>query len=170
MNAGVDIPVPFAEARAQVQPAWIDYNGHMNVGYFNVVFDLAAEPFFDFLGLTQDFRRRHGATTFALEQHLNFLREVNEGDELRFEARLLDFDAKRFHFYQEMFRVGDDRPAASCEGLSAHVNIATRRITSMPPELAERLAAIRQAHAALERPWQIGHVMSAQPLRSVRRD
>jgi acyl-CoA thioester hydrolase len=165
MNVGFDIPVPFAKARTRVQPAWIDYNGHMNVGYFSVVFDLAAEPFFDFLGLTQDFRRRHGATTFALEQHLNFLREVNEGDELRFEARLLDFDAKRFHFYQEMFRVGDDRPAASCEGLSAHVNIATRRTAPMPRELTDRLAAIGQAHAALKRPWQIGHVMSARPLR-----
>jgi len=166
VNAFFDIPVPFAEARAVVQPEWIDYNGHMNVGYYNVVFDIAAEPFLDFLGLDQVFRKRHGSTTFALEQHLNFLREVNEGDALRFEARLLDFDAKRFHFYQEMFRVGDDRPAASCEGLSAHVSIETRRTATMPPELLERLAAIKAAHAVLERPWQIGHVISAQPLKA----
>lgn len=164
----LDIPVPFAEARAVVLPAWIDYNGHMNVGYYNVVFDVAAEPFFEFLGLTQAFRRRHGSTTFALECHLNFLREVNEGDALRFETRLLDFDAKRIHFYQEMFRAGEDRPAASCESLSAHVNITTRKTAAMPQELADRLAAIKQAHAVLERPWQIGHVMAAQPVRSQR--
>jgi acyl-CoA thioester hydrolase len=163
MNAHLEIPVPFAEARADVRPEWIDYNGHMNVGYFSVVFDIAADAFLEFLGFTQAFRKQHGSTTFALEQHLNFLREVNDGDALRFEARLLDFDAKRFHFYQEMFRVGDDRPAASCEGLSAHVSTTTRKTAPMPQGLLERLAAIKQAHAALERPWQIGHALSVRP-------
>ncbi|MCG6951843.1 MAG: thioesterase family protein [Betaproteobacteria bacterium] len=163
MSGASEIPVPFAEARAVVRPEWIDYNGHMNVGYFSVVFDVAADAFLEFLGFTQAFRSQYGSTTFALEQHLNFLREVNEGDTLRFEARLLDFDAKRFHFYQEMFRVGDHRPAASCEGLSAHVSTATRRTAPMPQALLERLAAIKQAHAALARPWQIGHVLSVRP-------
>ena len=163
MSAPADIPVPFAEARAFVRPEWIDYNGHMNVGYFSVVFDVAADAFLEFLGFTQPFRKQNGSTTFALEQHLHFLREVNEGDALRFEARLLDFDAKRFHFYQEMFRVGDDRPAASCEGVSAHVSTATRKTAAMPQPLLERLAAIKQAHAALARPWRIGHVISVQP-------
>lgn len=163
MSATADIPVPFGAARAIVRPEWIDYNGHMNVGYFSVVFDVAADAFLEFLGFTQAFRSQYGSTTFALEQHLNFLREVNEGDTLRFEARLLDFDAKRFHFYQEMFRVGDDRPAASCEGLSAHVSTTTRRTAPMPQALLERLAEIKQAHAALARPWQIGHVLSVRP-------
>ena len=163
MSGASEIPVPFAEARAVVRPEWIDYNGHMNVGYFSVVFDVAADAFLEFLGFTQAFRSQYGSTTFALEQHLNFLREVNEGDTLRFEARLLDFDAKRFHFYQEMFRIGDHRPAASCEGLSAHVSTTTRRTAPMPQALLERLAAIKQAHAALARPWQIGHVLSVRP-------
>jgi acyl-CoA thioester hydrolase len=163
MSAHFEIAVPFAEARAVVRPDWIDYNGHMNVGYFSVVFDIAADAFLEFLGFTQNFRAQNGSTTFALEQHLNFLREVNENDILRFEARLLDFDAKRFHFYQEMFRVGDDRPAASCEALSAHVSTATRRTAPMPEALRKRLAAIKQAHAALARPWQIGHVLSVRP-------
>lgn len=92
------IPIPFAQARALVLPAWIDYNGHMNVGYYHVAFDGAAEAFFEFLGFTPTYRERRQATTFALESHLNFLREVREGDRLRFEARLIDFDAKRVHF------------------------------------------------------------------------
>jgi hypothetical protein len=35
----------------------------------------------------------------------------------------------------------------------------------MPPQLQEHLAAVKAAHAALPRPWQVGHVMSAKPLR-----
>jgi acyl-CoA thioester hydrolase len=162
----VTIAVPFASAGTiVVRPEWIDYNGHMNVGYYHVAFDIAAEVFFQFLGFTPEFRRRHDGTTFALESHLNFLREVKEGDALRFEARLLDFDAKRIHFYQEMFHAADGFLAASCESLSAHVSEAMRRTAPMPSALLERLAQIKAAHAGLPRPWQIGHVISAKPLR-----
>ena len=158
------IPAPFASAGAVVRPEWIDYNGHMNVGYYHVAFDVAAEAFFEFLGFTPDFRRRHDATTFALESHLNFLREVKQGDALRFEARLLDHDAKRIHFYQEMFHANEGYLAASCESLSANVSQAARRTAPMHAALLERLAQVKAAHAALARPWQIGHVISARPL------
>ena len=84
------IPVPFSAARERVRKEWIDYNGHMNVGYYHVAFDTAADLFFDFLGLTAAFRALHGASTFALESHLNVLREVKEGDWLQFEARLIE--------------------------------------------------------------------------------
>jgi len=159
------IPTPFSAARAVVRPEWIDYNGHMNVGYYHVAFDVAADVFFDFLGLSAEFRERHGSTTFALEAHLNFLREVKQGDALRFEARLLDFDAKRIHFYMEMFHADAGFLAASYESLSAHVSVAERRTAPMPPHLLEHMAAVKAAHAVLPRPWQIGHVMSARPLR-----
>jgi len=158
-------PAPFASAGAVVRPEWIDYNGHMNVGYYHVAFDVAADEFFEFLGLTADFRREHRCTTFALESHLNFLREVKEGDPLRFEARLLEHDAKRIHFYQEMFHATEGYLAASCESLSAYVSQDTRRTAPMPDVLAARLSRIEEAHAALARPWQVGHVISAKPLR-----
>jgi acyl-CoA thioester hydrolase len=161
----MDIPAPYAAARDVVRPEWIDYNGHMNVGYYHVVFDIAAESFFGFLGITPAFRQRHNSTTYALEAHQNFLREVKAGDALRFEARLLDFDAKRIHYYQEMFHAAEGYLAASIETLSSNVSMATRRTAPMPDELLERLAAIKAAHAALPRPWQIGHVISARPVR-----
>ena len=153
------IPAPFDDAADIVRPEWIDYNGHMNVGYYQVVFDFAADAFFDFLGLTQEFRKRHGSTTFALESHGNYLREVKSGDPLRFEARLLDFDAKRIHFYQEMFHGTEGYLAASQESLSSNVSMATRRTSPMPAELLERLAAVKAAHSVLPRPWQIGPIV-----------
>ena len=162
----MNIPAPFvAVTVVTVQPGWIDYNDHMNVGYYHVAFDLAAEEFFQFLGFTPEFRQRNEGTTFALESHLNFLREVKQGDGLRFEARLLDFDAKRVHFYQEMFHADAGYLAASCESLSAFVSQATRRTVPMPAELLALLSAVKAAHAELPRPWQLGHAISAKPLR-----
>ncbi len=160
-----ELQTPFNQASAVVRPDWIDNNGHMNVGYYHVVFDIAAEPFFEWLGLTRAFRKAHGSSTFALESHLNFMREVKEGDPLRFEARLLDFDRKRIHFYQEMFHGTEGYLAATYESLSVHVDMSQRRTAPMPDALSARLAQVKQAHAALPRPWQIGHVISAHPKR-----
>jgi acyl-CoA thioester hydrolase len=157
------IPVPFSAVRERVRKEWIDYNGHMNVGYYHVAFDAAADLFFDFLGLTAAFRALHGASTFALESHLNFLREVKEGDWLQFEARLIDFDAKRIHFYLEMMHADEGYVAASYESLSAYVSMATRRTATMPAELVDRMAAVKTAHATLPRPWQLGHTISVRP-------
>lgn len=163
MTSDQTIETPFAGATATVLPAWIDANGHMNVGYYHVAFDNAAEPFFDWLGLSRQYRADHQASTFALETHLHFVREVRQGDPLRFEARVLDFDHKRVHFYQEMFHAQHGWLAATYESLSVHVSMQTRRTAPMPEHLQTRLARIVDAHRALPRPWQIGHVISAKP-------
>jgi acyl-CoA thioester hydrolase len=157
-----------------VRPEWIDYNGHMNVGYYHVAFDVAAEAFFEFLGFTAEFRRSHDATTFALEAHLNFLREVKQGDALRFEARLLDHDAKRIHFYQEMFHAGEGFLAATCESLSAYVSQAAP-LAGRPCDLGHTAAIrradnppykLRQAHPPVADQGSAGHLRwSAIPRR-----
>lgn len=157
------IQTPYAGATAVVLPQWIDFNGHMNVGYYHVVFDQACEPFFHWLGMTPEFRAQHGSTTFAVEAHLTFVREVKEGAPLRFETRLLDFDHKRVHFYQEMFHATEGYLAATHESLSVHVHLPTRRTAPMPEVLTARLAEVLEAHRALPRPWQVGHVISARP-------
>lgn len=154
---------PFHPPSAVVLPEWIDYNGHMNIGYYLVAFDNACESFFHFLGLTPEFRKQHGSTTFALESHLNYLRELKRGDPIRFEARLLEHDAKRIHFYLEMFHASEGYLAASFESMSSHVTIALRKTTPMPDALADRLAQIKAAHASLPRPWQVGHVIGTKP-------
>jgi acyl-CoA thioester hydrolase len=64
-----------------------------------------------------------------------------------------------------MFHAHDGYLAASCESLSAYVSQTARRTVPMPAALLERLAQVRAAHAALPLPWQIGHAISAKPLR-----
>jgi acyl-CoA thioester hydrolase len=156
---------PFSQATAIVQPGWIDFNGHMNVGYYHVAFDLAAEPFFEWLGLTPNFRAEHASSTFALQSQLHFLREVKEGDRLRFESRLLDADRKRVRYYQEMFHAEEGYLAATYESLSVHMDMSKRLSAPMPDPLYERMQEVLAAHGGLSRPWQIGHVFGAKPPR-----
>ena len=64
-----------------------------------------------------------------------------------------------------MFHATEGYLAASCESLSAYVSQETRRTAPMPDALSARLARVKTAHALLARPWQIGHVITAKPLR-----
>ena len=165
LNSSIPTPLqtPFRGATDVVRPEWIDYNGHMNVGYYHVAFDVAAEPFFQWLGLTPEFRKQHNSSTFALESHLHFHREVKQGDRLRFESRLIDSDQKRLHYYQEMFHADEGYLAATYESLSVHMDMSLRRIAAMPEALYLRTQKILAAHKTLPRPWQLGHVIGTKP-------
>jgi acyl-CoA thioester hydrolase len=155
----MDIDAPFDVYRDAVRPEWIDSNNHMNVGYYLVAFDLATDEFMRWVGLGQEYRRARQITTFCLEAHVTYHREVREGDPLRFTTQLLGHDAKRLHYIHAMYHATEDYLVATNELMSLHVAQATRRSTAMGPDILARLAAIQKAHDGLPRPPQVGRVM-----------
>lgn len=160
-----EIAAPFDRYRDVVRPEWIDHNGHMNMGYYVVVFDLATDEFFRWVGLDATHRRDERVTTFCLEAHVTYHREVRAGDPLRFTTLLLGYDAKRIHYVHEMYHAREGYLAATNELMSLHVSEATRRAASMAPEILARLARIQKAHDALPRPLQVGRTigLAARP-------
>lgn len=60
----------FQSSRVRVRPEWIDYNGHLNMGYYAVLFDLAADEAYDALGFGPDYRTTTKHTTYAAEFHI----------------------------------------------------------------------------------------------------
>ena len=147
---------PFDEHRDVVRPEWIDENGHFNMGYYVVAFDLATDTWLDHIGLSASERARSGVTTFTLESHVNYLRELREGAPLRFTTRLLAFDQKRIHYLHEMHHATDGFLAATNELMSLHVSLATRRAAPMAENVLARLADILSVHEALPVPSQVG--------------
>jgi acyl-CoA thioester hydrolase len=158
---------PFRLDDGAVRDEWIDHNGHMNVAFYHLAFDQAAGRFFRWLGLDQAYRSRHHASTFALEVHLNYLRELLRGERFAIEALLLSSDAKRLHYCMQMMRAESAEVVATYESLSVHVDLRTRRSAPMPQELQGQLQAVVRAHAAHPRPWQVGRAVGA-PLPAVR--
>ena len=147
---------PFDVHRGVVRPEWIDANGHLNMGYYVVAFDLATDEWLDHIGLTAAERDRSGATTFTLESHVNYLREVKEGDPLRFTTRLLAYDAKRIHYFHEMHHATEGYLAATNELMSLHVNLEARRAASMAEDVLAQLAEVLSVHETLPVPSQVG--------------
>lgn len=154
-----DIETPFDRCRAVVRPEWIDANQHLNMGYYLVVFDHATDAFLRWVGLDDHHRRQHRVTTFCLEAHVTYHREVRAGAPLRFTTRLLGFDAKRLHFFHEMSHAEQGYLAATNELLSLHVSQDTRRGVPMAPELLRRLERILSAHRTLPTPPEVGRRM-----------
>lgn len=153
---------PLEPHRERIRPEWIDYNGHMNVSYYVLVFDHATDRFLDHAGMGEDFRRDHQASSFTAEMHVNYLREVKEGDEVSVSTLLLGYDEKRIHYFHQMRHAEEGYLAATNEVLGLYVDMNLRRVAPMPPEILDRLAALRQRHAALPVPEQVGSVMGVK--------
>jgi acyl-CoA thioester hydrolase len=154
-----DLAAPLDRYRDVVRPEWIDHNQHMNMGYYLVVFDYATDEFFAWVGLDAAHRAAHAITTFCLEAHVTYHREVRAGDPLRFTTRLLAHDDKRIHYLHAMYHADEGWLAATNELMSLHVSSTTRRAAPMAPEVLSRLATIQRAHDALPRPPQAGRAI-----------
>ena len=143
----------------RVEPDWVDYNGHMNVAYYHMAFDQAADRFLANIGLGEDYVARESGSMFALEDRLTYQRELEEGDPIRIDLQFLDFDEKRMHYFQRMHHVEKDYLAATCEHLSIFIDMRIRRSTRMPPVVHQALAKVFEEHRHLDRPKEVGRLM-----------
>jgi acyl-CoA thioester hydrolase len=146
---------PFRSGIHRVEEGWIDYNGHMNMGYYTVLLDRCADEAFAAMGFGPDYVAARGLTTYTAEFHIRYLREVKLGDRLFSTFYLLDHDAKRFHSFQELYHE-DGWLAATGEGLTLHVDLSGPRVVAMPGDIAARVAEMARAHADLPRPEGVG--------------
>ena len=150
---------PFVSSTMRVEPAWIDYNGHLNMAYYHVLFDRAIEEGFTIVGLGEDYVEERRASYFAAEMHVLYRRELKAHDEVRATLQLIDYDEKRLHFYMELRHASESWIAASCEHLALHVDMETRKVTPFPDDILRNLAVMKAAHARLARPSSLGRVI-----------
>ena len=140
-----------------VQPEWIDYNGHMNMAYYSLVFDKSLDHVLARIGLDENYLREGQGSSFTLEVHVTYLREVKLGDPLRIEFQLLNVDSKRMHYFGRMYHAREGYLAATSEQISLHVDMTTRRAAPYPAPIKAQLDALLEAHRQLPQPAQVGH-------------
>ena len=138
---------------------WIDYNGHLNMAYYHVIFDRGVDHFFDYLGVGSVYARSGAGSCFSMEVHVNYLNEVALDDEVEVRLQLLDFDSKRLHFFQEMYHKQEGYLAATSEQLSLHVDMHTRKTAAFPETVLATLEGVMAKHGPLPTPPQVGRVI-----------
>lgn len=147
---------PFIAAPIPIDPAWIDYNGHLNMAYYNVLFDRSGDELCDAIGIGRAYLEATGRSIFTVEAHLRYLREVNLDDLMRVHIWLIDFDAKRMQVFKELRHARDGWLSATSETMYVHVDMAARKSSPFGPDALERMARIKAAHDRLPRPEGIG--------------
>ncbi|MEX2126881.1 MAG: thioesterase family protein [Xanthobacteraceae bacterium] len=156
---------PFVSSTMTVEPAWIDYNGHLNMAYYNLLIDRAVDEAFELVGLGPEYVRTRNASFFTAEAHVRYLRELAVDTPVRVTIQLVDYDGKRIHFYAELHDASEGWVSATSEQLALHVDMATRRVAPWPDDVLQRLAAMKAAHASLPAPEALGRRIS-MPARS----
>jgi acyl-CoA thioester hydrolase len=146
------LPAPFACKVRQVEPHWIDHNGHLNMAYYNVILDESVGDLFSKIGLGRSYLKQRNCSTMTAECHVRYLREVNLGDPLRVSMLILGVDEKRIHFFEELRHATEGWLSATSENMSLHIDMNVRKVAPFPPDIAERLSAVAAAHARAPRP------------------
>ncbi|WP_424945734.1 carnitine 3-dehydrogenase [Candidatus Spongiihabitans sp.] len=158
-----DVRQPLKLHTDSVQPEWTDYNNHMTESRYLQVFGDASDALFRYLGVNQDYHAQ-GFSYYTAETHINYIREVAAGQLLYVTTQILGGDSKRLHIFHSMHLnenlnenlSEDDTLLATTEQMLLHVNTNQGRVCPAQADVAERVAKLVAAQAALRRPRQAG--------------
>ncbi len=152
----LDLAAPMRSKPFKVLPEWLDYNGHMNMGYYLIAFDHGTVPLFRNLGLDDEYTARKIGMYFALECHINYVSELLEGADFETSIQILDHDSKRIHTITTMHPVGSNSVVSTCEIMWVNVDYHSRKTADLPPWAMERLELMAAEHKKLPRPDTAG--------------
>jgi len=136
---------------ATIEPAWIDYNGHVRDAYYALVASYAVDDVMDRLGLDAAYRGRTQCTLYTVELHLHYLHEVKSSDDLAVISSILDCDRKRIHLGCRFVcsRIGE--PAAVADMMLLHVHQGDKpAVAAFPDEVSAKLEALKVSPAIRE--------------------
>jgi acyl-CoA thioester hydrolase len=147
---------PFLSSVMQIEPQWIDYNGHLNMAYYNVMFDRAIDELWLKLGIGPIYMRERQGSTFTAECHVRYLREIHLGDPVQVSILLVGADEKRLHTFEELRHASEGWLSATSENMTIHIDMAARKTAPFPPDIRARIETLANAHSAIARPEGIG--------------
>jgi acyl-CoA thioester hydrolase len=156
------IAAPLSVFRTRVKREWVDYNNHLNDGYYLVIMSLGTDAFQDLIGMSDSERRATKTTIYTLEAHVNYLREIKEGEEVEVRTQLIGFDQKRFQLFHTLHtaRLGDE-VAATSEFMLVNIDSSGEpKSAPFRPEVAAKLAEIMEAHKSLPLPANSGRAIA----------
>ncbi|VVD33849.1 thioesterase family protein [Paraburkholderia dioscoreae] len=152
-------PAALPYYRDTVRAEWVDYNGHLRDAFYMLIFSFATDALIDQIGLPDAVRKERLRSIYTLEAHINYLHEIKEGAQVRVDMRVLGHDAKRLHLYLEMFADDGGEPVAAGEQMLLHVDTGGPRAAAFDPDVAARVHALADAHAALPSATFAGRVI-----------
>ena len=112
-----------------IKKEWTDYNNHMNMAYYVLVFDKVWENVLDKFKMGENSAKTSKRSTMVVETHTTYNNEVKEGEEVEINLTFFDHDKKRLHFKLEMIEKSSKKLSATIEMLSLYINLNLRKVS-----------------------------------------
>ncbi len=146
--------------RGKVLPEWIDFNSHMNVAYYILAFDFAVDSLWEDFGITENHINVSSSSTFAVESHITWQRELAEDEPYIITSQLLAYDEKRIHQFMRMYHAEKGFLASTAEWLNLHVDLTTRKVAPWPDAIRDQIAGFSERQKDWGWPAEAGNQMS----------
>ena len=113
---------------------WTDYNNHMNLSFYILVFDRAAEKILSQFKMDEEAAKKEKRSTMVVETHTTYNNEVKEGDDVEVFLSYFNHDKKRLHYKLEMYEKGKNNLSATTEVLALYMNLDLRKVAEFENE------------------------------------
>ena len=117
-----------------IKKEWTDYNNHMNMAYYVLVFDQVWENLLEKFKMGENSAKTKNMSTMVVETYTTYNNEVKEGDEVEINLTFFDHDKKRLHFKMEMIEKSSQKLSATLEMLSLYIDLNKRKVTEFEDE------------------------------------
>ena len=117
-----------------IKKEWTDYNNHMNMAYYVLVFDQVWENMLEKFKMGENSAKTKNMSTMVVETYTTYNNEVKEGDEVEINLTFFDHDKKRLHFKMEMIEKSSQKLSATLEMLSLYIDLNKRKVAEFEDE------------------------------------
>ena len=117
-----------------IKKEWTDYNNHMNMAYYVLVFDQVWENMLAKFKMGENSAKTKNMSTMVVETYTTYNNEVKEGDEVEINLTFFDHDKKRLHFKMEMIEKSSQKLSATLEMLSLYIDLNKRKVSEFEEE------------------------------------
>ena len=113
---------------------WTDYNNHMNLSYYILLFDMGAEQILSKFHMGEHSAKTTKKSTMVVETHTTYNNEVKEGEEVEINLSYFDHDKKRLHYKLEMYEKNKKTLSATTEVLALYIDLNFRKVSKFENE------------------------------------
>ena len=113
---------------------WTDYNEHMNMAYYVLIFDLAWEIILEKFKMGEHSAKTTKKSTMVVETHTTYNNEVKQGEDVDIVLTHFDHDKKRLHFKLEMYEKTKKTLSATIEMLSLYIDLNQIKVAEFEDE------------------------------------
>ena len=114
---------------------WIDYNNHMNVSYYLLIFDkFGADVLNDTFKMGELSAKTTGKSTMIVESNITYNQELKIDDIVNVNLVFFDHDKKRLQYKMEMIHKENKYLASTIEVLALYVDLNTRKVSEFETE------------------------------------